>query len=213
MRNLEDVDIYPVTGRHLYGERSDTQVVDELFKGGAKILQLRDKTLNAKDFYDLAILYRQLTKERDMLFIVNDWPDIAVAVEADGVHLGQSDMPIETARKSLGDKMIIGASAHSPEEAQKAEREGASYVNVGPIFETPTKPLAVGIGTAPLASAVEAVDIPVSTMGGIVRDNIDEVLKTGVDIVGVVSAIFGEDDIVVATRFFADKIATRKIAE
>ncbi len=213
MYALENVDIYPVTGRHLYGDRDDAQVVGELARGGAKILQLRDKTLNAKDFYELAILYRQLTKERDMLFIVNDWPDIAVAVEADGVHLGQSDMPIETARKSLGNKMIIGASAHSPEEAQKAEKAGASYVNVGPIFKTPTKPLAVGIGTAPLASAVAAVDIPVSTMGGIVRSTIDEVLTTGVGIVGVVSAIFGEDDITKATRFFVDKIGVYKKAK
>jgi len=201
-----NIDIYPVTGRSLYGERSDAEVIDQLAEGGAKIVQLRDKNLPDRQFMRLALHYRQETRQRGMLLIINDRPDIAREVSANGVHLGQGDMPIAEARKIVGPEMIIGASAHSRDEALEAQRQGADYVNIGPLYETPTKPGVRGIGLQPLAETVKELKIPVSTMGGITFDTLDAALSTGVKHVGVVSALFGADDITAATRQFRRKI-------
>lgn len=206
MPSFDQVDIYPVTGRYLFGDRSDGQVIAQLAQGGARIVQLREKNLSDKDLYELALLYRKETKRQGMIFIMNDRPDIARLAGADGVHLGLDDLPISAAREILGSEAIIGASSHSVEQARNAQRQGASYVNIGPLFPTPTKPDAVTIGTEPARQAVRELDIPVTVMGGIVEGNIDEVLSTGVRHIGVITALFGSENIAVSVRRLIEKM-------
>lgn len=205
-QRFAETDIYPVTGRSLFNDRSDESVITALARGGAKIVQLREKNMSDGDFYKLALLYRKETLKHNMLLIINDRADIAKAVCADGVHLGRGDMPIDAVRRIMGDTAIIGASSHSAEEALTAERAGATYVNIGPLFPTPTKPDVKPIGLEPACEAVQKVSIPISVMGGVVMDNIDEVLSTGVRHIGVVTAIFGAKEIDEATQLLVSRI-------
>ncbi|VAX25131.1 Thiamin-phosphate pyrophosphorylase [hydrothermal vent metagenome] len=206
MPYFENAGLYPVTGRALFGSHSDAKVIAKLAEGGAGIVQLREKNLSDKDFFELALLYRRETKKHGMILIINDRPDIARLVGADGVHLGLDDLPIGGAREIVGPEAIIGASCHSVEQALNAQRKGASYVNIGPLFPTPTKPDAVTIGLEPARQAVNKLKIPVTVMGGIAEENIDEVLLTGVRHIGVITAIFGAEDIAVAVKRLTKKI-------
>ncbi|VAX24366.1 Thiamin-phosphate pyrophosphorylase [hydrothermal vent metagenome] len=206
MIDFSDIDLYPVTGRSYYKDRSDEEVIAQLAKGGAKIVQLREKNISDRKLYELALLYRKETSRYGMLLIINDRADIAKAVEADGVHLGRDDMPIETARKILGPDTIIGASSHNVEQALEAEREGATYVNIGPLFTTPTKPGARTIGLEPVRETLGQLSIPLSVMGGIVEMNLMDTLSTGVRHIGMVTAVFGQDDIAAATKRFVNII-------
>ncbi|MDH4183523.1 MAG: thiamine phosphate synthase [Nitrospinota bacterium] len=190
--------IYPVTGRELFRGRQDADIIAQLAAGGARVVQLRDKKLPARDYYHLSVLYRQETRRHGMLLIINDRPDIAMLCGADGVHLGQEDLPVAQARRLMGPDAIIGASSHSLAEAMAAEEQGASYVNVGPIFATSTKPGAKPIGLAPLTEAAARLKIPVTCMGGITSQNIGQALKAGGRHIGVVGAIFGRDDVAAA---------------
>lgn len=203
---FSDVDIYPVTGRSLWGGMSDEQVIAELARGGAKIAQLRDKNLSARDYYDLAVLYRIETRRYGMALIINDRLDIALAVEADGVHLGADDLPVRAAREVLGPGAIIGGSSHSAQEALMVQDEGATYVNIGPLFPTPTKPGAKPVGLVAVKEVAAVLSIPFTVMGGVTLENLDGVLNAGAKIIGVVSAIFGSGDIEAATREFKRRI-------
>ncbi|MBI4827666.1 MAG: thiamine phosphate synthase [Nitrospinae bacterium] len=200
MPQFDSVDIYPVTGRSLFGERDDGEVIASLAAGGAKIVQLREKSLADGALYDLALLYRRETARHGMLLIINDRVDIAQLCGADGVHLGRGDLPVAAARALLGAGAIIGASSHTLEQALEAQRLGASYVNIGPLFPTPTKPGASAIGLEPVRQAARALSIPFTVMGGVTTENIDAVIAAGARKVGVVSAIFGARDIAAATR-------------
>lgn len=206
MKNFSDIDIYPVTGRSLYGGRADEDVIAALAGGGAKIVQLREKNVSGREFYNLAALYRRETARHDMILIINDRPDIALAAGADGVHLGRDDMPVPAARKILGPDFIIGASSHSVEQALEAQGEGATYVNIGPLFPTPTKPGVATIGLEPVRDASKKLSIPFTVMGGVTEENIDEVISAGARRIGVVTAIFGQKDIAAATRRLVEKI-------
>ncbi|MGK7344386.1 MAG: thiamine phosphate synthase [Candidatus Nitrospinota bacterium M3_3B_026] len=206
MKNFSDIDVYPVTNRALYGARSDEQVIAALAAGGARIVQLREKNVSDREFYDLAALYRRETARHDMMLIINDRPDIALAVGADGVHLGRDDMPIEAARRIMGPDLIIGASTHSVAQALEAEGEGASYVNIGPLFPTPTKPDAKTIGLDPVREAAAKLKIPFTVMGGITEENIDDVLAAGARRIGVITAILGAEDIAGATARLVKRI-------
>jgi len=206
IEKFSGVDLYPVTGRALYNGRSDEDVIAQLARGGARIVQLREKGLTDNELYELAKIYREETSRNDIALIINDRVDMALSVRADGVHLGQGDMPVYVARRILGDDAIIGASAHSVEDAIEAERGGATYVNIGPLYPTPTTPGANSIGLKPVKEALSMVSVPVTVMGGITMENIDDVLQTGVRHVGVVSALFAQGDIAAAARGFVDKI-------
>lgn len=205
------VNIYPVTGRSLFAGRTDEDVIAALAEGGAKIIQLREKNVTDGELYELATLYRKVTARHSMLLIINDRADIALAVGADGVHVGSGDMPVAAVRRVMGDDAIIGASSHNVETAIMAEKCGATYVNIGPLYPTPTKPSAVAIGLAPVKAALLKVSAPVSVMGGIVMDNIDDVLAVGVRHIGVVTALFGEKDIAGATRRLVTKIEGARV--
>ncbi len=199
---FETIDIYPVTCERLSNGRSDLEVLDGLIEGGARIVQLREKDLCEKDFFRLAEKFRKRTAEAGMLLIVNDRVDVAIAVGADGVHLGQEDFPVPAAVK-VAPGLLIGASSHSLQEALRAQEEGADYVNIGPIFATETKE-GVGrfLGPEAISQIAPKLRVPFSVMGGIKESNIRQVLAMGAKRVAVVTAITQASDIAEAVRSF-----------
>lgn len=203
----EVVDIYPVTGRAMFQDRvGDSEAIAQLAEGGARIVQLREKGISDLELYRLAVLYRKETMKHGMMLIINDRVDIALACGADGVHLGLGDLPIPEARRILGPEAVIGGSSHTVEQAVEAEAQGASYVNIGPLFATATKPGVASIGLEPLSQVTERVKIPVTCMGGITERNIGQVAQAGARHVGVVGAIFGAGDMAGATARLASAI-------
>jgi len=202
-----DFDLYPVTCESLSAGRSNLKILDGFIEGGAKVVQLRAKELPDRDLYHLAIEFRRRTFQAGMTLIINDRIDICMAVQADGVHLGQDDFPIPEARRLLGPQAVIGASSHSLDEALKAEKEGASYVNVGPIYATQTKEHIGGPVGIDLFKQVKAeVSIPITVMGGIKLDNLDPLLDAGARRIAVVTAITKAPDVAEAVRQFRRKI-------
>jgi thiamine-phosphate pyrophosphorylase len=190
------VGIYGITSEEFSKGRSNISVVREMIRGGIKIIQYRekgDKTIMAK--YEECGEIRRMTESEGVIFIVNDFVDIALAVGADGVHIGQEDMPVNVVRRFAGD-MIIGVSTHSPEQALKAVRDGADYIGVGPIYETGTKKTRMRpVGLSYLDFANKNIDLPVVAIGGIKERNIGEVVKRGARTVAMVTEIVGADDI------------------
>lgn len=187
--------LYAVTDRSwLYG-RELSHDVERALKGGVTCVQLREKNLDAGSFLKEAVIINKLCKKYGVPFIVNDNVEIAIKCGADGVHVGQNDMAAAKARELAGDKLIIGVSAHSVEEALEAERNGADYLGVGAAFQTSTKLDAGHITHDTIRDICKAVKIPVVAIGGIKKSNISELKGTGVDGVALVSAIFASDDI------------------
>ncbi|OHD15378.1 MAG: thiamine-phosphate diphosphorylase [Spirochaetes bacterium GWD1_27_9] len=179
--------LYPVITEEFCNGRDMIFVLEEIIKGGAKIIQLRQKKTNKKKVYQLALKYRKITKQNNVILIINDHVDIALAVEADGVHLGQDDLPCDVARK-LAPNLIIGVSTHNEEEIQRAERDGASYINIGPIFATSTKELGINpLGLEYLKNA--KTNLPFSVMGGIKKNNIPTLLECNVKNIAMVTEI------------------------
>lgn len=206
---FEQVDIYPVTCERLSNGRSDIEVLKAVIEGGARIIQLREKKLSERDFYRLATDFRELTAKAGMLLIINDRVDIALAVGADGVHLGQDDFPVPAARK-LGPELLIGASSHNLEEALRAQEEGADYVNIGPVFPTATKEDAgYFLGPEAIPGISKHLHIPFTVMGGIKDSNIGRVLSAGAGKVAVVTAITQAPDIAEAVRSLRTRIGRR----
>ena len=195
LAKLKEIDIYPVTCQELSEGRTNLEVLAAVLKGGAKIIQLREKHWSKKDLYDLAVECRKQTRSCDALLIINDHVDVALAAGADGVHLGQDDLPVEAARK-LAPELIIGVSSHSLKEALKAEKGGADYVNIGPIFPTKTKADAQHfLGPEAIAEIGPQLTVPFTTMGGITPDNIHSVLKAGSRRVAMITGITRAADI------------------
>jgi thiamine-phosphate pyrophosphorylase len=186
---FEKIDLYPVTDEGLSLGRTDLEILDGLIDSGVRIVQLREKHLTKKDFYSLAQEFREKTASAGMLLIINDHLDIALACGADGVHLGQDDLPLESARK-IAPELIIGISTHNLEEALLAQRQGADYVNIGPIFATQTKEVSIEpLGPAAIEKIAPQLNIPFTVMGGINQSNIEQVLKAGARRIAVVTAI------------------------
>jgi thiamine-phosphate pyrophosphorylase len=203
---FETVDIYPVTCERLSNGRSNLEVLDGLIKGGASIVQLREKGPSERDFFRMAELFRERTAKAGMLLIINDRVDVAVAVGADGVHLGQEDFPVPAARKIAPD-LLIGASAHDLDEALLAQDEGADYVNIGPIFATGTKDgVKHFLGPGAISQIALSLRVPFTVMGGIKESNIKQVLEMGARKVAVVTAITQAPDIAEAVRSFRNLI-------
>ncbi|MGM9661112.1 MAG: thiamine phosphate synthase [Faecousia sp.] len=187
--------LYAVTDRAWVGKQSLYEQVESALKGGATCVQLREKELDDAGFLEEAKTIRALCKRYHVPFIVNDNVDIAIACNADGVHVGQEDMKAWDVRNKVGDAMIIGVSAHSVEEAQEAVRNGADYLGVGAMFSTSTKADVSVLPVDTLKAICAAVEIPVVAIGGIHKENIMTLAGTGVDGVALVSAIFGAKDI------------------
>ena len=205
-RMFHQVDIYPVTCESLSQGRSNLEVLHGVIQGGAKIIQLREKQYHKKDLYHLAVKFREVTAKAGLLLIINDHLDIALAVEADGVHLGQEDLPLDVARK-LAPDLLIGASTHSLEEAVQAQKDGADYINIGPIFPTKTKEgVERFLGPDAIATISPSLEVPFTVMGGIKDDNIDQVLAKGARKVAVVTAITKAPDIADRVKYLREKI-------
>ncbi|MBI4775864.1 MAG: thiamine phosphate synthase [Deltaproteobacteria bacterium] len=197
---LRDVDLYPVTCQDLSDGRTDLEVLDGVLAGGARMIQLREKYWDKKDLYELAVEFRKKTLEHNVLLIINDHVDVALAVDADGVHLGQEDLPIPAAR-SIAPELILGASSHNLEEALRAQEEGADYVNIGPIFPTKTKDkITRFIGPDAVREISPHLHIPFTTMGGINLDNIREVLEAGARRIAMVTGVTRAEDIAERVR-------------
>jgi len=205
--NPLDFDLYPVTCQALSRGRSNLDVLDALIEGGARVVQLREKELSDREFFELARAFRQRTEQAGMTLIINDRVDVCRAVEADGVHLGQDDFPLREARRLLGPNTIIGVSTHRVEQALRAVEEGADYINVGPIFETQTKQHSgPPVGLDLFREIRRLVNIPITVMGGIKLENLDQVLEAGARRIAVVSAVVGADDIATTVRQFRRRI-------
>lgn len=203
---MEDFDLYPVTCEALSRGRSNIEVLMQLIEGGVKIVQLREKDLSKKEFFNLAVRFREITLRHEVKLIINDHLDVALAVKADGIHLGQSDFPCREARK-LAPGMIIGVSTHNLEQARAAEKDGAFYVNLGPIFDTGTKGVfSKGLGVELIKEVAPHLKIPFTVMGGINRGNIDDVLAAGARRIAMITALTQAEDIKETVRYFIKKI-------
>ena len=203
---FEGVDLYPVIGERFCNGRPSREVLEGVIQGGAKIVQLREKELPLREVFARAELFREITAREGVLLVINDRVDIALAVDADGVHLGQEDLSVTAARRIAPD-LLIGVSTHSLEEALAAHDGGADYVNVGPVFPTNTKEgLVRTLGPGAVNDIGERAGIPFTVMGGIKEDNISEVLTRGARWVAVVTAVTKAADIPGATRSLVDRI-------
>jgi thiamine-phosphate pyrophosphorylase len=192
---ISDFSLYLITDRHQTGGRALTEVVRRSLEGGVRAVQLREKDLSGAALYRLAMELRLLTSEFNARLIINDRPDIALAVEADGVHIGVGSLPVAVVRRLLGKDKIIGYSAHAIDEALSAQAGGADFVTYGPVYATPSK-LEYGApcGVKKLADAVSALDIPVVALGGISEARVPEVLTANVRGVAIISAIMAAVD-------------------
>jgi len=191
-----NTDLYCITAEELSMGRSNIEIVKEMIAAGVKIIQYREKDKKMKDKYSECSIIREMTKEAGVTFIVNDDIALAMIVQADGVHIGQNDLPLEKVRELVGDKMIIGVSTHCPAEAQQAVRSGADYIGVGPIFKTATKKdVCAPVGFEYLEYVAQNIPIPFVAIGGIKLTNISEVMRRGTKCIAIVSEITTANDI------------------
>lgn len=188
--------IYPILDSSLVPFADLEKAAQAIMDGGIKIIQLRAKGLSSREFLESALIIRRTTKERNILFIVNDRVDIALLTDADGVHLGQDDLPVKEARRILGNDKIIGCSTHNLREALEAAKLPVNYISFGPIFPTKTKKDAQAPkGIKGLSEARKAVGIPIVAIGGITETNMIHALKQGADSVAMISEILTSADV------------------
>lgn len=195
-----DYSLYLVTDRDLLGNKDLAATVDEAIKGGVTLVQIREKNLPTLEFLNLVFSLKDVTGRHHVPFIINDRVDIALAADADGVHIGQEDMPLAVARKLLGPGKLIGVSVATLKEALAAEAEGADYLGVGAVFPTATKEDADYVSLEILREIRARVTVPVVAIGGIHEQNIRQVMAAGVEGAAVVSAIIARPDPYEAAR-------------
>lgn len=208
MSNInEDLSLYPIIDT-AYVPLSQVETrLEEVIQGGASIIQLRDKNGTSRKLYELALKCREITASFNIPLIINDRLDIAQAVKADGVHLGQDDLPVRVARKILGPHKFIGVSVINLEEARRGYEDGADYVSISPVFPTVSKnDIREPAGLEVLRQVKAALPIPVIAIGGITEENLGRVFATGCDGVAVISAIFAQQNVKEATRRLKTKI-------
>lgn len=187
--------LYLVTERSLLQDIELERAVEEAILGGTTLVQLREKDISTMEFYKIAVNIKKVTDKYNVPLIIDDRLDIALAVDAAGIHIGQSDMPCEIARRLVGKDKIVGVSAGSVEEALKAQKDGADYLGVGAVFPTGTKKDATDVSMETLKEIVQKVNIPVVAIGGVSQDNVDKLADTGIDGISVISAILGKKDV------------------
>ncbi|BBL67207.1 thiamine phosphate synthase [Methanoculleus chikugoensis] len=204
-------DLYVITDEGIGQGRSHAELAARAVAGGADAIQLRDKTLSGRDLFTAASTIREIASDAGALFIVNDRLDVALAAGADGVHLGESDLPIGEARRLAPPGFIIGASVGSVATAIRAAAEGADYLALSPTFATGSKDDAgPGHGLATLAEIRTAVALPLVAIGGITAKNVADVIAAGADGVAVISAVVGQDDVTAAARDLRARIVAAK---
>ena len=211
--NSETMTLYAVTDAAWTGDQTLIEQVREALEGGISFLQLREKKLSEEDFLKEAVEIKKLADQYKVPFVINDNIEIARKVNADGVHVGQDDMPVEEVRKLLGENKIIGVSAHNVEEAMKAEECGADYLGVGAVCATSTKSEATVVTMEEMSKICQSVSIPVVAIGGINKDTIMKLKGTGVDGVAVVSGIFGAKNIRKAAKELLEITKEMKLKE
>ena len=199
-KKKKELMLYAVTDRHWLGDETLYDQVKKALDGGATFVQLREKKLDREDFLAEALEIQKLCKKYGVPFVINDEVSIAKDIDADGVHVGQSDMEAMDVRKVLGPDKILGVSAQTVEQAIIAEKHGADYLGVGAVFATGSKDDADDVSHETLKAICEAVSIPVIAIGGITKDNVSELAGSGICGVAVISAIFGQNDIKKATE-------------
>lgn len=189
-----DYTLYLCTDRKLIGTETLEQAVEQAIQGGCSVIQLREKNCSTSEFFKIAENIKNITKKYQIPFIINDRIDIMLAVDADGVHLGQEDMPVARARELIGEDKIIGCSAHNLEEAVLAWQDGADYLGVGAIFGTSTKTDACNTSIETLKEICAKVNLPVVAIGGVNASNVGALAKTGIQGAAVVSAVMAAED-------------------
>jgi thiamine-phosphate pyrophosphorylase len=195
-KNPLPTDLYCITAEDYSLGRNNIEIVKQWIAAGIKVIQYREKDKDMKKKYEECKIIRELTKEAGVMFIVNDDVDLAMMVQADGVHIGQDDFPLEAVRQLVGDQMIIGISTHSPEQAQGAVKSGADYIGVGPIFKTSTKKnVCDPVGLEYLKYVVDNMSIPFVAIGGIKESNVIEVVHCGAKCIAMVTEITQAQDI------------------
>ena len=196
----EDLLLYAVTDRAWLNGRTLYEQVEEALQGGATFIQLREKNLDRERFMEEAVELKKLCRQYHVPFVINDDVEIAAMVDADGVHVGQSDMEAGDVRAKLGPDKILGVSAQTVEQAILAEKRGADYLGVGAVFSTGSKADADDVSHETLKAICEAVSIPVIAIGGINVNNVSQLKGTGICGIAVISAIFAQKDITAATK-------------
>lgn len=200
MRPEMDYSLYVCTDRDIMTTDTLEEAVELAIKGGATIIQLREKDCTSREFYELALSIKDITDAYEVPLIINDRLDIALAVHADGVHLGQSDIPVQVARNVMGPNCIVGATANTLEKAKEAWLSGADYLGVGDVFGSATKNDTKPVELKELKKICDTVKIPVVAIGGISKKNIHLLKDTGVAGVAVISAVLGQTDITAAAE-------------
>ncbi len=210
-RRKMDFELYVVTDRRIAHDRPLDWVVHEAIRGGAGCIQLREKHADIRTFLNLARELRKVTREEGATFIINDSVEVALEVEADGVHLGQEDLPLDVARHLSAGRLLIGISTHNPDQALEAQAGSAGYINIGPIYQTATKGVPVNpVGPGLIREMVDQLSVPFTIMGGIHLDNVEEVILAGADRVAVVSEVVGAEDVQAAARTMLEAIQRAK---
>ena len=189
-----DYSVYLVTDRRNKTDEEFLNIIEEAIKGGTTVVQLREKTASTKEFYDLALRVKEITSRYGVPLLINDRIDIALAIDSEGVHIGQDDMPADIAREIIGEDKILGVSASTVEEAKKAENDSADYIGSGAVFPTATKDDADSVSKEELKEIVDSIDIPVVAIGGITVENASSLKDSGIAGFSVVSAIMSAED-------------------
>lgn len=208
---ITDTDLYCITASKFSLGRSNQEIVKQLLEAGIKLIQYRENEFTMRQKYRECLVIRDLTAQHNACFIVNDDLDLAMAVEADGIHVGQDDLPVEKVRELAGDKMIIGLSTHSPAQADRAVKLGVDYIGVGPLFQTYTKKdVCAPVGLEYLDYVVSNHQVPFVAIGGIKQHNIAEVVKHGARCIALVTEIVGSDDTGAMVRTIRSEISRAK---
>lgn len=212
MKNI-DWDLYLITEENLSAGRKSLEVVKEAAAAGVDAVQLREKKLSLREKFQLGKEIKKICRQKKITFIVNDRVDLALALDADGVHLGQNDLPLLSARRVLGADKIIGLSAWRDDEISAAERGGADYLGVGAIFKTKSKKIASeknGIGMQRLKTISKLTELPLVAIGGLNQENSAQVIKHGANTISVITAITQAEQINAETAKFKEIIRTAK---
>ena len=202
--------LYVILDRQASGGRRLDELLDAVLAGGCRLVQLREKTMPPARLLPLAQALRRRCREAGALFIVNDRVDLALAVEADGAHVGQDDLPAREARRLLPPPMILGVSTHNPDQARRARDDGADYVAVGSMFPTGSKIGFELVGPELVRRVRAEILVPLVAIGGITRDNVGQVIEAGADAVAVISAIGTARDPAAAVRGFLETIRSAR---
>ncbi len=211
MQVLLDSDIYGITAEEYSLGRSNIEVTARMVDSGIRVIQYREKEKKTRQKYEECLKIRKMTRDAGVIFIVNDHVDLALLVDADGIHIGQDDLPPERVRELVGQEMIIGLSTHSPGQAEAAVTAGVDYIGVGPIFATRTKKDVCGpVGLEYLDYVVQNIRLPFVAIGGIKNHNIAEVSRRGASCIALVTEIVGAEDIGAKVRELRKEIKRKE---